>query len=233
MKRLPALAISSRKPEVSTTPMSKIADYVKLGLMKLSMNRILVRGRPGERRLYLTFDDGPSAVHTPPILELLDQHGVKATFFVVGRDAQVRPELVRRLVASGHELGNHTLIHPRMDFLSKRGRDLEINGMEQLLANFDGGVPHYFRPPYGGLSISLLTYCLAAGHRVALWSRDSLDYGGDAERVVAAFELKQPVAGDILLFHDDGVTARLALARLLPRWLAAGFSFHTLSDALK
>jgi peptidoglycan-N-acetylglucosamine deacetylase len=105
--------------------MSRFADYIKLGLMKLSMNRILVRARPGARRLYLTFDDGPSELHTPVILDLLDQHQIKATFFVVGRDAQVRPELVRRLVSCGHELGNHTLIHPRMDLLSNRGRELD------------------------------------------------------------------------------------------------------------
>jgi peptidoglycan-N-acetylglucosamine deacetylase len=211
--------------------MSEIAAFLKLALMHVSMKRILVRGRKGGPRLYLTFDDGPSELHTPAILDLLETHGAKATFFIVGREAQSRPLLVRRLVESGHLLGNHTLIHPRMDFLSNRGRDLEIDGMERLLETYDGGRSHYFRPPYGGLSVSLLRYCLRAGHRVALWSRDSLDYSGDANRVLAGFARRAPVDGDILLFHDDGAAARIALAELLPRWSSDGFTFHTLSDA--
>lgn len=211
--------------------MSKVNALLKRGLMLVSGKRILVRGRPGDKRLYLTFDDGPHELHTPAVLDLLAQYRVKATFFIVGRDAQTKPEVVQRLVAAGHELGNHTLIHPRMDFLSDRGRDLEIAGMEQLLIGFDGGASHYFRPPYGGLSLSLLRYCLGAGHKVALWSRDSMDYGKDAERVAAEFEQRPPRAGDILLFHDDGAAAAVALAKLLPRWLAEGFTFHTLSDA--
>ena len=211
--------------------MNPIARIAGAMLTALTRGRVLVRGRPGTRCLYLTFDDGPNEQHTPAILDLLDRHAVKATFFIVGREAQSRPLLVRRLVASGHELGNHTMIHPRMDLLSDRGRDIEIDGMECLLERFDGRRSHLFRPPYGGVSLSLLPPRPANRRRGAFLSRANRDYNGELRRGNDSFVRRAPQAGDILLFHDDGAVALAALGELLPRWLAEGFTFRTLREA--
>lgn len=206
---------------------------IKRVISAMSRQRIRYYGdrRDAERRLYLTFDDGPHAQHTPALLDLLAQHRVKATFFIVGREAYAEPDIVRRIVAEGHHLGNHSITHPRMDFLSDAARDLEIDGMETLLSEFDGLNIHYFRPPYGGVSVSLFSYGLRSGRQVAMWSRDSLDYKFPAEKIVQGFAASPPKAGDILLFHDDGGAAEASLARLLPQWKAQGFEFDILAAA--
>jgi peptidoglycan/xylan/chitin deacetylase (PgdA/CDA1 family) len=204
---------------------------IKRLISSLSRQRIRYYGNPGgaSRRLYLTFDDGPHVQHTPALLDLLGQHRVSATFFIVGREAYAEPDIVRRIVAEGHHLGNHSITHPRMDFLSDAARDLEIDGMETLLCEFDRRSGHYFRPPYGGVSVSLFSYGLRSGRRMAMWSRDSLDYKYPAEKIVEGFAASPPKAGDIILFHDDGAAAGAALARLLPLWKSQGFEFETLA----
>lgn len=196
----------------------------------LTGHRIRYFGPTHERRLYLTFDDGPHADHTLPLLALLAQHRVKATFFVVGREACGRPDIVHRIVADGHALGNHTITHPRMDFLAGSARDFEIDGMDAFLAEFDRRPTHYFRPPYGGVSMSLFTYGLRTGRRMALWSKDSLDYKYKGAEVVQRFAATPPKPGDILLFHDDGGAARDSLTFLLPKWLGEGFTFATFNE---
>jgi peptidoglycan-N-acetylglucosamine deacetylase len=205
---------------------------IKRLISTLSRQRIRYYGnRAGSSRLlFLTFDDGPHAEHTPAVLDLLAQHQVKATFFIVGREAYAHPDIVRRIVADGHRLGNHTITHPRMDFLSEGARDLEIDGMETLLCEFDQRHTHYFRPPYGGVSVSLFSYGLRSGRQIAMWSRDSLDYTLPGEQIVERFAAVPPKAGDILLFHDDGGAAWKALQVLLPAWLDHGFRFDTLDE---
>jgi peptidoglycan-N-acetylglucosamine deacetylase len=196
----------------------------------LTGNRIRYFGPARGKRLYLTFDDGPHAVHTRPLLDLLARYRVKATFFVVGREAHAEPDAVRRIVADGHALGNHTITHPRMDLLSRAARDLEIDGMDAYLREFDRRPVHVFRPPYGGVSLSLFAYAMRARRSVALWSRDSMDFKDPAPKVVDNFALCPPRAGDIILFHDDGGAAGDALRTLLPKWLDEGFSFGTFAD---
>jgi peptidoglycan-N-acetylglucosamine deacetylase len=196
----------------------------------LTGHRIRYHGPARDKRLYLTFDDGPHAVHTRPLLDLLAQHKVKATFFVVGREAHAEPDAVRRIVAEGHALGNHTITHPRMDLLSDAARDLEIDGMDAYLCEFDRRPVHAFRPPYGGVSLSLFAYALQPGRNVALWSRDSMDFKHPAPQVVEDFARRPPQAGDIILFHDDGAAACEALSTLLPKWLGEGFKFGTFAD---
>jgi peptidoglycan/xylan/chitin deacetylase (PgdA/CDA1 family) len=117
-----------------------------------------------------------------------------------------------------------------MDFLSDQARDIEIDGMDAFLAEFDKRTQHYFRPPYGGISVSLFAYGLRSGRRLAMWSQDSLDYKYTAEQVVERFTKLPPKAGDILLFHDDGGAAMQSLQNLLPRWLRQGFTFGTFNE---
>jgi peptidoglycan/xylan/chitin deacetylase (PgdA/CDA1 family) len=199
-------------------------------ITRLTGGRLLLKGSTGNSDLFLTFDDGPHAEHTPRLLDLLARHSVRATFFLVGREAHAHPQLASAIADQGHELGNHTLAHLRMDRLSDRARLLEIRGMESALARMDGRDSHYFRPPYGAITLDLVRCCFMHGIRIALWSRDSHDYKGDFRKVVDGFREKPPQAGDILLFHDDSDTAIRALEVLLPAWIAAGFSFKTLSQ---
>lgn len=193
--------------------------------------RTLLTHSPGGKRLFLTFDDGPHPLHTPRLLELLAGHGASATFFMIGRHVATDRALVRAVVEQRHALGNHTLSHPRMDRITAAARRMEIDGMDKLLAEFDGRRTHWFRPPYGHLSAAIVAQCILERRVIAYWARDSLDYRAPAADVVTGLLDKPPRDGDIVLFHDDGATAAEALEVLLPRWVAEGRRLEALPEA--
>ncbi len=201
---------------------------IKTILGAITANKIMFKRKVEPKTLYLTFDDGPSQVHTPAVLDLLKEHQIQATFFFVGREVVERPEIVNRTVLEGHALGNHSIIHPRMDFLSNEARLREIRGMDRLLSEFDHRAKHLFRPPYGKVSLSLFSFCLLNKFDVAMWSRDSMDYKGNADEVTRGLMDKPVSDGDIILFHDDGGACVQALTKLLPVWKAKGYRFGQL-----
>lgn len=189
---------------------------------------IRTRGPKTGSALYLTFDDGPHPVHTPDLLAVLDRHGAKATFFMVGKAAAKHPELVRQIVAGGHAIGNHSMGHPKMRTLAPRRQWREIDEADSVLATFDGRTRHPFRPPNGRVTISAVIACLLHRQPLELWSIDSLDYRLAAPEVVERLRARDVVDGDVMLFHDDAEHAARALETLLPRWAAAGFRFPAL-----
>lgn len=207
-----------------------VSVMMKWLISALTANRICYYGPKAGRRIYLTFDDGPNPTYTEPLLDLLEEHGVRATFFLIGQDAYAHQDIVKRIVDRGHILGNHSITHPRMDFLSDAARDIEIDGVDDLLSEFDGNRRHSFRPPFGGISVSLFAYSLRFGRQLAMWSLDSLDHKFNGSQVVAHLTARPPKAGDILLFHDDGVASIESLRVLLPQWIARGFTFGTFGD---
>jgi peptidoglycan-N-acetylglucosamine deacetylase len=180
------------------------------------------------RQVCLTFDDGPSPEHTPALLDLLAEHQVPATFFLIGSKISEHPAIVQRIVAEGHSLGNHSFNHPRFDRSSMRKQWEEIERTEQALTSCDGLKRHLVRPPYGRLGLGTLAVCLARRQRIALWNRDSLDYRLEREQIISRFESQPIRRGDVLLFHDDGSPGIDALRVLLPRWRKAGLEFGTL-----
>lgn len=180
------------------------------------------------RTIYLSFDDGPHPVHTPPLLDLLKAHGVKATFFLIGDLVQRYPELVQRIVDEGHAIGNHSMTHPRMPRLSARAQIADIDAADGVLQRYNGRRRQLFRPPNGRATAATILDSLMRRRPLVLWTIDSKDYELDAEQVVARLEQAALRGGDILLFHDDGGAAIAALGRLLPRWQRAGLSFAAL-----
>ena len=176
--------------------------------------------------VFLTFDDGPNARHTPDVLDVLDQHDAKATFFMVGRDVRINEKVAATVASRGHVLANHTLTHPRMDRLSASARQIEIEGMDDVIASVGGQrAQMLFRPPYGHASFSLVGQCLKLHRVVTMWSRDSYDFRASEDEVVAGFEKRPIEGGDILLFHDDSASSAPSLRRLIPRWKDAGLRF--------
>ena len=101
-------------------------------------------------KVALTFDDGPSADWTPQILDILKQKGVKATFFIVGENGETNPRLVQRILAEGHEIGNHTFTHPNIAEASSEGAKLELNATQRLVQALTGRSMRLFRPPFFG-----------------------------------------------------------------------------------
>ena len=179
--------------------------------------------------LYLTFDDGPHPEETPRLLESLDRFDIKATFFVVGRAAQLHPALVDAIAQAGHVIGNHSMTHPRFDRLSVRQQLDEIEFADRVLARHDGNSRHPFRPPYGRWTLFSMATCVLRSQKVVLWSHDSFDFRTSADQVVTHMRSRKITGGDILLFHDDGPVARESLQQLVPDWKAAGFEFSTIA----
>lgn len=195
----------------------------------LSANRlVLTRMKARAGSVYLTFDDGPNPEHTPALLDLLKAHDARASFFVVGDRAQEHADLVARIVAEGHSVGNHSMTHPRMPSLSPRAQIDEIARADAVLARFNVRAKHPFRPPNGRSTVTTLLHGLWRGQPTVLWSIDSLDYRQSASEIVAHLSQDIPVPGDIVLFHDDAGTAREALRQLLPAWRDAGLRFESL-----
>lgn len=147
----------------------------------------------------LTFDDGPNPQATPQLLEILERHGARATFFMVGKAAARHPELVARVAAGGHAVGNHSWDHPSLPLLRRRGRRAQIRWCGEALA------PHgtaLLRPPYGHQSLASRFDAWRLGYRVVAWSAMAEDWLDDpADRLLERLD-DQVVPGAIVLFHD-------------------------------
>ena len=202
----------------------------KLHLLKLLPREwVVITGPQSRRTLYLTFDDGPDPAHTPPLLDLLAAHGVRATFFLIGDRVVANAALVQRIADEGHTLGNHSFSHPQFETLSLREQLLEIERTDQLLSRFDGAPCHGFRPPRGVMPPRLLWHFARNGRPIHYWSYDTLDYGrGPAAGLVELVRQRPPRGGDILLMHDDGPVSLEMLAALIPEWKSQGFVLDAL-----
>jgi peptidoglycan-N-acetylglucosamine deacetylase len=201
----------------------------KLQLLRWLPNRWVTTRGDDARAVYLTFDDGPHPEHTPALLDVLAEHAARATFFVIGREAQRHPGLLARIVAEGHALGNHSWSHPQFDRLSLEAQLEEIARTDRLLAAFDGRAEHDFRPPRGVLPRPMLRACIRQGRPIAYWSYDTLDYGRPpVASLIESARRHPPRGGDILLMHDDYGLAADLLRALLPEWSARGLHFPIL-----
>lgn len=202
----------------------------KLQVLRWLPNRwVLTRGVRQGRVLHLTFDDGPHPEHTPALLDLLAAHGARATFFLIGREAERYPDVVARILREGHALGNHSWSHPQFERLDLAAQRDEIERTDRLLQGFDGLPRHDFRPPRGVMPRPMLLDCVRRGRRIAYWSYDSLDYSQrSAEELIASARRHPPRPGEILLMHDDGGLSLRLLEAMLPVWAGEGFAFEPL-----
>jgi len=184
----------------------------------------------GPRGLNITIDDGPDPKWTPEMLGILRQFGVKATFCMVGTQAQAHPDLVKRVVAAGHRLCDHTVSHDTgMDKKSEAYQSREILDAERMITQASGGVrPMYYRAPGGAFTPFSRGLAASHGMRPLGWNVDSKDFekpGTDA--IVATVERELP-NGPTLLFHDAGgdrSETAAALRRVLPRLKEEGYVF--------
>lgn len=192
-------------------------------------------GNPGEKRLYLTFDSGYENGCTAKILDVLRDHQVPAAFFLVGNYLDRNPELVRRMVAEGHIVGNHTMHHWDMsklkdfDTFSRELTDLEAKFQEIT------GQPmeKYYRPPQGIFSIENLEMAKKLGYRTVFWSLAYVDWNNDAQpsREQAMSKLlPRTHNGAVVLLHSTSRTNAEILDELLTKWEDQGYTFGKISE---
>jgi len=189
----------------------------------------------GKKVVALTFDDGPHPCYTAEILDILAEYGVHATFFVIGKNAKDYPDLVRRELAEGHEVGNHTEhhYHTGQIGIGTLRRDMEI--CEQTLFDITGLRPTLFRPPEGVDNAAIRQTCEDMGYRMILWCVDTRDWAHNPVDNIVSNVRRNTENGSIILMHDwiaEKSPTPAALRRLIPMLQASGYEFVTISQLL-
>jgi peptidoglycan/xylan/chitin deacetylase (PgdA/CDA1 family) len=190
----------------------------------------LVRGNPARHELALTFDDGPHISTTPRLLDILKQHDVKATFFVVGKMVDLHPELVQREAAEGHEVANHTYHHYRLPGLPSAKLHDELQEGSEAIRRALGSPTRLFRPPGGEYDDNVIDMCRQLHYIMVLWTDDPGDYRLSSAQKVANLTRKETSDGAVILLHDGIESTMEALPELIKYWRAKGFHFVTCSQ---
>ena len=190
-----------------------------------------------EKIIYLTFDCGYENGNTPAILDALKKHQVSATFFTVGTFLEAEPDLVKRMVAEGHTLGNHTWHHPDMSAISTIDTfSEELNSTADAYRQITGEeMPHYYRPPQGKYSTENLQMAKDLGYSTFFWSLAYVDWYQDnqpSKEEAFAKLLGRIHPGAIVLLHNTSSTNAAILDELLTRWEEMGYHFGTLQELI-
>jgi peptidoglycan-N-acetylmuramic acid deacetylase len=192
-------------------------------------------GDSKEKVLYLTFDAGYENGCTAKILDVLQKHEVPAAFFLVGNYLQKNADLVRRMVAEGHIVGNHTMHHPDMSKISdKAAFSKELSDLEALFKEITGEtMPKYYRPPQGSYSEDNLRMAKELGYKTVFWSLAYVDWNNDKQPTAEyAFSKLLPRThnGAVILLHSTSQTNAEILDQLLERWKEMGYRFASLEE---
>lgn len=231
--RAAATAAASPAPEVTPAGDSMAApvETPPVAGPRLYYNDVDVDGQ----YVAMTFDDGPHKTLTPKLLDMLKQRNIKATFFVLGQLVQEYPDIVRRMVAEGHEVANHSWSHPSLNKLSLANAKSQMTRTDDAIQAAAGVRPTLMRPPYGaGTGNRALMNMLREdlGYKVILWSVDPLDWKyRNASRVANQIE-SHAKSGDIILAHDIHATTVEAMPAVFDNLLSRGFKFVTVSELL-
>lgn len=192
-------------------------------------------GDTSRKVIYLTFDCGYENGCTEAILDALKRHHAPAAFFVVGNMVETAPDIVRRMAAEGHIVGNHTYHHPDMSAISdQEAFRRELEALEALYQETTGQtLSHYYRPPQGKYSVENLKQAQALGYRTVFWSLAYVDwYVNDQPTAEQAYAKLLPRIHDgaIVLLHSTSATNAAILDELLTKWEDMGFTFASLDE---
>ena len=187
------------------------------------------------KKIALTFDDGPHPRLTPKILEILDKYKVRATFFTVGINVHYYPETFEKIVARGHEIGNHTYTHPHVSRVDKVTLRDEIERCESEIYEHSEYRTKLFRPPEGMVDTGITTLLKELDYKVILWDIDTRDWDHTPASEIADMIINRISSGDIILMHDyisyDSPTPE-ALEIFLPVLIERGYQFVTVGELI-
>lgn len=181
----------------------------------------------------ITFDDGPHVTNTPRLLDMLAARGIKATFFCVGTNVARYPNIVRRIIADGHEMANHTWTHPKLSSLGDSGVRSELDRATTGIVNVTGIQPRMYRPPYGAITARQKQFIMSEyGYPTILWSVDPEDWKRPGPAVITNRILSGTKPGAIILVHDIHAPSIDAMPATLDGLLARGYRFVTCSQLI-
>lgn len=193
---------------------------------------VLRRSETGRPSVALTFDDGGPAWRVGEILDVLKEAGVRSTFFLLGEWVRANPDAVRRMVAEGHEIANHSYSHPRFSWLDSAAMREEILAAREAVRDVTGREgARFFRPPYGVYNGTLTGLLSELGYRaLVMWDVDSRDWSGLAGETISRQVAGDATAGSVVLFHLHGAHTAEALREVIPALRARGYGLTTLGD---
>jgi len=203
-------------------------------------DNVFKHGNRREKKISLTFDDGPHPQCTPEILEVLKSLEVKATFFMVGTNVRKHPVLSRKIAEEGHEIGAHSFWHRRMLFLSRGEVESEIDFAFEVIGDITGRRIKLFRPPFGIHGYLLPKILEEKGAKLILWDVNSKDWKIKDSETISANVIRKVRGGSVLLFHDSNFSdvnvdyshTVSALRNVIPALKDRGFWPVTISELL-
>ena len=194
----------------------------------------------GTKQLALTYDDGPNDPQTLRLLEVLAKQNVRATFFLIGRYVQQRPEIVREIVKARHVIGNHTFTHPLLTFKTAAEVRKELSDCRSAIQDAVGEHSNLFRPPFGGRRPAVLRIARELGLEPIMWNVTGYDWSAPPAVVIEKKVSSQIRGGDVILLHDGGHKQMgadrsqtvLATDHLITRYKSEGYDFVTIQQML-
>ena len=200
-------------------------------------DEMIYHSRHNDRmEIALSFDDGPHPRLTPVILSILEEYGIKATFFMVGENVGYYPAAARAVAEAGHEIGNHTFSHRKFDRLGAEELRREIFACEEAISTVSDAPVRFIRPPEGQMSDTMRQVMGELDYRVILWDVDTRDWAHTPPETISRHILDTVQAGDIILMHDfigyNSPTPE-ALRQVIPALLERGFRFVTVGELVE
>lgn len=221
--RTPLSTLAAEKPLRGSLYWEKRSDGLAVYSVKTTQKHIAI-----------TFDDGPHPEHTKDIIGILEQYHAKATFFVIGQSVAENPQMIRLIVAKGHEVGNHSYSHAKAVQITPT----DVQKCDDVITTVTGIKPLLLRPPGGRVSDQTLWVARQTKHRLILWTWDvdTRDWAEPGVQKIVDVVVQHADPGDIVLFHDGGGSRQQtvrALGIILSRLTAEGYQFVTVSQLLR
>jgi peptidoglycan-N-acetylglucosamine deacetylase len=241
-KSLPGIVLGSGMAKAAQTILSKVAavtdtDPSPPSSPKNEKNEIakidfIRNGSRVSNRIALTFDDGPNPGITELILDVLKERNLCATFFMIGNRIASASNLAQRVLAEGHDIGNHSFTHRKLTLLPEAEAKQEIQKTQEIIADVLNHRAVWFRPPFGVLHQKQAAMAEAMGLRVVLWDVDSTDWAKPGEDKIIETVLEKTKSGSIIMFHDVDQQTVNALPSILDNLRNREFIFSSISELL-
>ena len=212
-------------------PYAKIQPFIQTDLVK---PEYLIPPKQAldanQKYVALTFDDGPSPVTTPKIIQILANKGIKATFFLLGQNVKENPELTKQIFEGGHELASHSYSHPSFNNISKEAIKKEVIDTDKAIFEATGCLPKILRPPYGAINTDTAK---VVGKPIIQWNVDSLDWKTKNSAAIQKVVKNSVASGGIILMHDIQPATAEALDQVINDLKAQNYQFVTIEELLE